>query len=227
MPLQSWSSLLAEAGDSAQDFTVLPASDYDVKIIKAEAKLASTGKIMFAITCEVTSGPYAKRRLWSNLVVSPANPTALGIFFRQMNAIGIDPKFFTSNPSDDQVAAALLNKEFRAQVAVKPYQGSDKNEIKGYFPKTSASNEAAIPPPPIIVPAATAPAPAPAAPVVAPTPSPAPAAAAAAPPVPTPVHEAAAPAPVQPPLPPVPDAPFTAPMPVSASSVVAPPEAPF
>ena len=228
-PLQPWSALLDEAGDAAQEYTVLPASDYDVKIIKAEAKMAGTGKLMFALTLEVTTGPYAKRRLWSNLVVSPDNPTALGIFFRQVNAIGVDPSFFKVNPSDDQVAAALMGKECRVQVAIKNWQGSDKNDVKNYFPKTSADNAPAIPPAPTPVPASVNPTPAPATPPVAPMPAPVPASAAVAEPAAAPQHEAAAPAPSQPEVPPVPEVPFTAPpVPSTAqAAVAAPPEAPF
>lgn len=219
MPLKSWNSLLDEAGDAAEGFDVLPAADYDLKIVKSEAKMASTGKLMFAVTSEVTSGPYKNRKLWSNIVVSHDNPTALGIFFRQMNALGIDKGFFSTNPSDSQVAEALMGREYRGQVGIKPYNGQDRNEIKGYFP-ISKTEVTTTPPPPPVVPQAQTPAPAPAAPVVAPAPAaPAPAAAVAQPPAP-PVQTEVAPAPpVQPAVPPVADAVVAPP----AEAPVAPP----
>ena len=222
MPLQPWAKLLEEAGDST-DFTVLPAADYDVKIIDAKAKMSGNGKTMFAITCEVTTGPYAKRRLWGNLVVSPENPTALGILFRQMNAIGISSQFFAVNPSDDQVASALMGKEFRVQVSIKQYLGTDRNEIKNYMPKTSAANDPAVPPPPISVPPAVGAVPASASPQVAPAPAPVAASQVVTAPAVAPVHVAAPPPPVQPVVPPVPEtvpvAPV-APMPVPVTDVI-------
>jgi hypothetical protein len=219
MPLKSWNALIDEAGDAAEGFDVLPPADYDLKIVKAEAKMASTGKLMFAVTSEVTNGPYKNRKLWSNIVVSHDNPTALGIFFRQMNALGIDKSFFSTNPSDSQVADALLNREYRGQVAIKNWQGSDRNEIKGYYP-ISKTPTSTTPPPPPVVPQAPAPAPAPAAPVVQPAPAAAaPAAAVASPPPPPVQSEVAPPPPVQPAVPPVADAVVAPP----AQAPVAPP----
>lgn len=221
MPLKSWNVLLEEAGDAAGGFEVLPASDYDLKVIKSEAKMAGSGNMMYTLTCEVTQGPYKGKKIYNvNLVVSD-NPTALGFFFRKMNALGIDKQYFSTNPSDSQVAEALMDREFRGQVIIKPYQGEDRNEIKSFFPisKTAA---APAPPPPPSVPQAAAPAPAAAAPQtpIAPAP-PAPAAAVAAP-APAPVDTTvAAPAPVQPEVPPVPDA-----APVPAAAPPAPPAPP-
>lgn len=229
MPLQSWGALLDEAGDTS--FTVLPAADYDLKMVKVEAKMAkSSGKLMFSYTADVTSGPYKGRKLFGNLVVSPENPTALNIFFRQMAAIGVPRDFFTNNPSDSQVAEALLNREFRGQVAIKPYLGEDRNEIKSYSPisKTLATPGATPPPPMATGPAPTnaprtaatgAPAPAPQA---------APPAAAAATPQTAP-QSAPAPEPVtQAPTPPVADAVNTEQPPAApAGDAPVPPTRPF
>jgi hypothetical protein len=38
-----WDALIESAGDGAAEFTPLPVSEYDVKVIKSEAALASTG----------------------------------------------------------------------------------------------------------------------------------------------------------------------------------------
>lgn len=225
MPLKSWGALLEEAGDEIS-FDVLPAADYDLKIVKSEAKQTSGGKLMFSITCEVTSGPYAKRKVWGNLVLSPENPTALGIFFRQMNALGIDKSFFAANPNDSAVADALINREFRGQVAIRQWQGTDKNEIKNYFPISRTPGTPVPPPPPVVTPAAN-PAPAPAGATPAPAPATAPQSAAVAPPPPPPVPtEVAPPPPVQPATPPVADA-VTPPPPPADVAAPKTLEAPF
>lgn len=175
MPLQSWADLAEQAGEDT-GFSALPAADYDLKIIQAEAKQSGTGKTMFKITAEVTSGPYAKRRIWANLVVTPDNPVALNIFFRQMAAIGISKDFFATNPSDHNVAEALLDKEFRGQVVIKQYQGEDRNDIKSYSRISKTADSAPVPP---TTPKASSPSAPPAPAGVAPNPAPAPAPAAA------------------------------------------------
>lgn len=203
MPLQSWGQLLNDAGDTS--FDVLPAADYDLKMVKVEAKQSKNGKLMFAYTADVTAGPYKGRKVFGNLVVSPDNPTALNIFFRQVQAIGISRDFFTNNPSDSQVAEALNGREFRGQVGVRSWQGQDRNEVKSYSPITkTAAAGSPVPPAPMTAPAAPAGMPsATAAPTVAPAPQAAPPAAAAAAPQVAPTS-APAPAPVvQPATPPV------------------------
>jgi hypothetical protein len=207
MPLKSWATLLNDAGDAAAGFEVLPAADYDLRITKSEAKMSSTGKVMFAITTEVTNGPYKGRKLWGNIVVSSDNPIALGIFFRTMNAMGIDQSFFAGNPSDAQVAEAMIGREFRGQVSVRQWQGQDRNEIKSYFPiKATMAGGPAVAPPPTVVQQAANPQPSPGTPRVAPAPSPTPVAAAAAEPAPAPDLPPAPEPPAQPATPPVPDA---------------------
>lgn len=169
IPLQSWADLAEQAGDTG--FSALPPADYDMKIIEAKAQNTSGGKTMFKLTTEVTSGPYAKRRVWANLVVSPENPVALNIFFRQMAAIGIDKSYFATNPSDSNVADTLVGKEFRGQVVIKQWQGEDRNEIKGYSRLTRTETSATAPAPAAAAPSSPAAPPAPAG--VAPAPAPA------------------------------------------------------
>ena len=176
MPLQSWSDLAEQAGEDT-GFSALPQADYDLKVIAAEAKNTSGGKTMFKITTEVTSGPYAKRRVWANLVVSPENPVALNIFFRQMAAIGIGKDYFATNPSDHNVAESLVGKEFRGQVVIRQYQGEDRNDIKQYSRLNRTSESEPVAP---TIPAASSSSAPPAPAGVAPNPAPAPPPAAAA-----------------------------------------------
>ncbi|QDK02683.1 hypothetical protein PP304_gp187 [Gordonia phage Phendrix] len=155
MPMKSWADLVEDAGDT--DFKALPQADYDLKIIKSEPKQASSGKTMFAITCEVVEGPHKGRRVWSNMVVSPENPQALNIFFRQMAAIGIDRSFFATNPSDHNVAQAMEGKEFRGSIKVKQYQGNDRNEIAAFARTSRGSVASPVPPTPVTASSASTP----------------------------------------------------------------------
>jgi len=186
----NWGDLISEAGDVG--YEPLPDGDYDLKIVEANAKVTQTGKTMFAVKAQVTTGAHAKRLVWDNLVVSTDNPNALAIFFRKMGALGLGRDFFSTNPSNAQIEQALVDRPFRGQVGSRTWQGQKKNEIKAYYSANPANAVAASAPPaaaaapPAAAPAPpTAPAPAPAAPAAAPEAAPvaeaAPAAAEAAP----------------------------------------------
>lgn len=199
----NWGELIQEAAASGGNYEPLVDGDYELKVLESEVKLTQTGKTMFKVKAEVQSGPNARRFLWDNLVVSDGNPTALGIFFSKMGALGLGKEFFSQSPSNEQIAQAMLNRPFRATIGSRIWNGEKRNEFKRYLP--AAMNVPTSAPAPAF--AAPAPAPAPAA---APAPAVAPLAAA----VPL-----AAPAPA----PAVYQAPAVAP----ASTEVAPPPPPF
>jgi hypothetical protein len=176
MSTLNWGDLVKEAGEVSTGYDPLPDGDYDLVIVEATAKTSQSGKTMFAIKAQVQNGAHAKRLIWDNLVVTPDNNAALGMFFRKMMALGLGREFFATNPSNAQIEQAIRGRAFRAAVTSRTWQGQKKNEIKNYY--TSA-----IPAPGAPV-AAAAPAPAPA-------PAPAAAPVAEAAPAPAPAPEAA------------------------------------
>jgi hypothetical protein len=93
-----------------------------------------------------------------------------------MKALGLNDQYFGTNPSDDAIAAAMLNRPFRGRIKKSTYQGKERNEFESYAPVIAEGvtpNQAAP-----AVAAAPAPTPAPApAPTAAPQAAPAPAAA--------------------------------------------------
>lgn len=246
MPIRSWEDLLNDAGGAGDSFEPIPSGDYDFEIAQADATQTQNSKTMYKVRCKVESGPHAGRLVFHNFVVSPENPNALAMFFRQMNVLGLNRDFFSSNPSDHNVAEQLVGKRFRGQVTIKQWQGQDRNEIKQFFTAVNGAlgNGQGVPTPglpsgiPSAPPAPAAAPPAPAAPPAAPTPAPAPEyaapaapaapappAAAPAPPPPPPVQQAEVPAvetPAEPPAAPAAPAPATQ-EPVAAGNVPAPP----
>ena len=169
----NWSDLVKEAGETAS-YEPLPDGDYELKVIESKATVSQSGKTMFKITTEVQSGPHAKRRVWDNLVISPGNTNALGMFFMKMGVLGLPRDYFNTNPTNAQIEQALLHRTFRGSLATRTYNGTQSNEIKNYNAIASVVSDAFSAP--------VAPAPAPAA-----APAPAPVAAAAPAPAPAPV----------------------------------------
>lgn len=122
-------------------FEALPVGDYDVEVAKSEAVTSSNGKPMIKVTMKVVSGPYEKRPIMNQFVMSVENPTALNIFFRHMRAFGLDDAFFASLGSTgslEPVAHALLNRRARLTLGHREWQGETRNEVKAVKPYTGA-----------------------------------------------------------------------------------------
>jgi hypothetical protein len=169
----NWADLVKDAGESSNNFEPLPDGDYDLKVIEAPATTTSTGKTMFKLKAQVVSGPHTNRFIWDNLIISPENKNALGIFFSKMAALGVPREFFTNNnPTNAQIESSLAGKSFRAQIGSEVYQGAKKNKINRYYVGQAAP--AATPAPEAFA-APVAPAPAPAVAAAPPAPAPAPA----------------------------------------------------
>ncbi len=181
MSTLDWSQLIKDAGESSGgNYEPIPDGDYEFVVVEAPVKQTSSGKTMFALKAQVSGGAFDKRLVWDNMVVSPENSTALGIFFSQMAAMGLQKEgFFDRSPSVEQISQALSGRRFRGRVSTRTYNGKKSNEIKNYYPSQTGSVsapggvEASAPAP--------SPAPAPAAAPFAGSPAPAPSGAPSAP----------------------------------------------
>lgn len=137
----SWGSLKKTAEDATKP---LPVDWYDVTVVKAEAKVASTGSNMVSATLEVDSGPSKTRRLFTNFVLTPDNGFALGIFFRNMAAFGLDDRFFAElsqypiEQGMDIIAQQLQGRQVRVKVGIRQWQGQDRNECQEFAPLSDA-----------------------------------------------------------------------------------------
>lgn len=177
MPAESWADLLSNAGDAAQSYEVLPADEYPVKVEKAVVAFSKANNKMYKLTLEVESGPYEKRKLWKELVISQSS-AGLGMFFRQMSALTLDAKFFASNPSDEIITEQLVGKRASAKVVIDDkYDGTPRNKVdfinppKGPAPVGGPGGLNDAPPVAARVAAAAAPAPVVGAPPVTPPPA--------------------------------------------------------
>lgn len=191
----------------------LPIGDYDVEVAKSESTTSSNGKPMIRVTMKVVSGPYEKRSVLNQFVMSQENPVALSIFFRHMKAFGLTEDWFLqlgNAGSLEPVANALIGRRARLTLGHRDWQGETRNEVKAVKPYTGAPGLAPSGPTgPSAGPLAPPP---PAAPVAAPVAPPAPPAAVAPPPPPVaaqapaevsaPAEVPAVPAPPAPPAPP-------------------------
>ena len=127
----NWSELVKDAGD-VSSYEPMTEGDYELKVVESKATNTQNGKVMFKITTEVQGGPFAKRKVWDNLTISPENPKALTMFFVKMSALGLGKDYFDTNPTNAQVEQALLHRAFRGKVIQDTYQGTVGNKISTY-----------------------------------------------------------------------------------------------
>lgn len=169
----NWADLVKQAGTTATtNYEPLPDGDYELKVIQVATTTTQTGKTMFKITNEVQGGPFAKRRVWDQLVVTTDNPKAMNMFFMKVTSMGLTTAFFDANPTNAQIEQALTGRTFRATLGKRTYNGTESNEIKRYYAVTAPAAAAAaaapttagaaVPPPPPAPSTAAAPAPSPA-----------------------------------------------------------------
>lgn len=161
MATKSWAELMGSA-EEPEDFTPLPAGPYTVRVESCEVRPTKTQKTMFAVTYVVTEGPYAGRKIWQNLVVSPESPKAMGFFFADMAKLGASKEFFATEPAPEAVAAQIAGTT--VQVTIGPQRNDPtRQEVKriasldGAAPAAAPQFAAAQP----VAPAPAAPAPAP------------------------------------------------------------------
>ena len=136
MASRSWGELRKQGEDATR-----PLADgwYDVRVTKAEATEASTGSPMIKVQFQVIDGPQAGRMLFTNLVLSE-NAFALSLFFKRMDALGLDGAFFDSLTGADSdpaqglpiVANNLVGRLVSVELGTRVYQGTERNEVNNY-----------------------------------------------------------------------------------------------
>jgi hypothetical protein len=228
-----WDALIKTANDAG--FFILPIDTYACRITNVDVRKSSTGKDQLKVRWEVMTGPNAGKPIMDTMTISPENATAVAIFFRQMDAIGLTEDFFKGGqtglkPTLHQVATAMVGRTANLKIGHREWQGRQQMDVQAVTalqmnvptPAVGGPPVTGVPTPPVpTAPPQPAPQPAPAVSVpsapVAPTPAPQPAPY-VAPEQPIP------PAPIQPtipdptpppaaPAPPPPAAPASAPAP--------------
>lgn len=141
----NFSQLMAEAGEG---FSPVPAGPYTVECEKSEAVKSSTQKPQIRVTLRVLGGAHNGRKLFDQFTLSAGNPAALGFFFDNMAAFGLDRSFFSQLQMEDPmpyVAQMLLGRQCNVAVGIEPYQGVDRNKIKQYRPIAGGQQPANMP----------------------------------------------------------------------------------
>ena len=120
--------------DLHKDATTVLTGDFPVVVVTAVATTSSGGKPMIKATLKIESGTFAGRTLFNNFNVTADNPSAMRIFFGQMSVLGLGTPFWNTNPTMEQVAAALVGRRAIVTVGVRQWQGTDREQVENWKP---------------------------------------------------------------------------------------------
>lgn len=125
-------------GQSRKDVNTILEGDFPVIVTEATAGESQNGKEQIKLKLKITSGPYAGRTVFDTITISPETQIAMKMFFLSMDAFGLGDPFFSRLPSGKagtaQIAASLQGKEITVVLKKEPYQGIDREKVKGYKP---------------------------------------------------------------------------------------------
>lgn len=128
----NWSDLQQAAKDAG--FSLIPKDFYIAEVVKAEALKTSTGKDQIKARFKVIEGPHAGAVVFTQFVISPESPVALGFFFRHMAGLGFNSDYFASNPPMEALAQEMVGRIASIKVDIGTFNEQERNEIKDVKP---------------------------------------------------------------------------------------------
>ena len=128
-----------EQVDTSQRGTIepIPAGEYLVEAIEGSVVAKDNGDAMIKLTFEIKDGPYANRKLWTNLNIRHSNPIAQRIAIEELTELWRDAMGRPGKPngSDDLLWTPVIAK---VSVEKRKDTGEMQNRIKKYLPATGA-----------------------------------------------------------------------------------------
>lgn len=135
----NWNSYIAQAeaaGENLGEFVPLPAGSYEAKVVTCKVTTFKNGtKDGWNVGFVIDGGPDSGQRVWTNLVISPESPKAMGMLIRQLDSLGVRP-LLDAGASNEQIAGAMVDAPVTIKVSVGEWAGKPKNEVDGIAKRT-------------------------------------------------------------------------------------------
>lgn len=134
-PVTSWADRIKVASEATTgSFEELADGVYSF-VVPEKAKVAEKdGWPRYSVFLKVESGPRANSRIWHNFYTTE-KPNGMRMFFDQMAVLGLTlENFFSKNPTDDQIAQALVGRRFTAEVYEDDYNGKKSKKLRNFKP---------------------------------------------------------------------------------------------
>lgn len=140
-----WGKVLEEQ-ENDPGFAPLPAGPYEAFVKEAHADRASTGSQMIKLTFEISSGPYATRYVWTNIVFKTDSPGSMRFAMRKLRALGIDVAWLAAeNPPLEQVASKLVGAHAAIKVNQREWNDTIQNDVESISSVAGTPTEASGP----------------------------------------------------------------------------------
>ena len=158
-------ALLAAAEENGQDFKTVRVTPgpYQVRVTHNKFNKSKAGNPGYSVRTVIEDGPDKGKGFWSNFYLTPTkkdgepNHAGIAMFFKQLEAFGIDPEEVKRGLTVEQAIAEnrLIGAIVTAEVEDNDY---DKDNVKSRAKKfTKAASANAVPVVPTVAPPADAP----------------------------------------------------------------------
>lgn len=107
---------------------------YDAKVQDALATKSQNDKPMIKIKLAVRKEGGGVKVVNTQLTLSTENATALGIFFRHMEAFGLGATFFTNSITLEDVAKAIVGRDVRVVLSIGEWANAPRNNVDNFLP---------------------------------------------------------------------------------------------
>lgn len=121
-----------------RSFDPLPPGDYLAQAVEGSVVRKDNGNAMIKLTFEVMEGDFERRRIWLNLNIRNANPTAQRIATEQLTELWRDALGGKGNPpaADDLCYRPVL---LRIEQKKRKDTGTTENVIKKFMPANGSA----------------------------------------------------------------------------------------
>lgn len=149
-----WSDLMDQAGPEASaSFEVLPAGVYNLEVVECTNKISAADNRYWSVQSKVLGGDHNGRRIFDNITLVTSSEGALNFFFRKMKVLGLPRNYFDTNPTDEQIANAIVGRRYVVKTKQEAYNGDMKAVVDSYLKPL----EVEVPGNPVAPPAAATP----------------------------------------------------------------------
>lgn len=112
----------------------LPEGTYDAKAQDALATKSQNDKPMIKVKLAVKKIGGGIKIVNTQLTLSTENATALGIFFKHMEAFGLGASFFSNDITLEDVARAITGRDVRVVLSIGEWNGAPRNNVDNFLP---------------------------------------------------------------------------------------------
>jgi len=124
-----WREVIAVA-NKAGATEIVPPGKYLAEAESVTATTSSTGKAMWKIRFKIANGPQEGNKVFTQIVLSPGNNKAIGMFMRNLSAFGVSKDFLATDPTNEAIAEAMEGRVVEIEVEADSWRGEPRAAVR-------------------------------------------------------------------------------------------------